>query len=182
MAAIVSKASTDSMSHATGGPNTLLRHWSRATEIASSSVGAQLRWICEPGRAPSAGVAVGVENPSQGLERLVDGDEPVGPVGVPGGRLWGDGGADERRDGVGQRPQPGAVHRDEAVVADLLAGQHPADDVDALAQPLVADLLARPLGPVTRSLLASPEPSAAQNRPGNMLARVAIAWAMIAGW
>ena len=36
--------------------------------------------------------------------------------------------------------------------------------------------------PVTRSLLASPEPSAAQNRPGNMLARVAIAWAVMAGW
>ena len=36
--------------------------------------------------------------------------------------------------------------------------------------------------PVTRSLVASPEPRAAQNRPGNMLDSVAIAWAMIAGW
>ncbi len=36
--------------------------------------------------------------------------------------------------------------------------------------------------PVTRSLLASPEPRAAQKRPGNMLDRVAMAWAVIAGW
>ena len=36
--------------------------------------------------------------------------------------------------------------------------------------------------PVTCSLLASPEPSAAQNRPGNMLASVAIACAVMAGW
>ena len=36
--------------------------------------------------------------------------------------------------------------------------------------------------PVTRSLLASPDPRAAQKRPGNMLARVAIPCATIAGW
>ena len=36
--------------------------------------------------------------------------------------------------------------------------------------------------PVTRSLEASPEPSAAQKRPGNICASVAMAWPMIAGW
>ena len=36
--------------------------------------------------------------------------------------------------------------------------------------------------PVTCSLLASPLPSATQNRPGNMPARVAIFWACTAGW
>ena len=41
-----SKASTVSVSHATGGPCTLLRHWSWAIDRASSWVGAQLRWIC----------------------------------------------------------------------------------------------------------------------------------------
>jgi hypothetical protein len=32
------------------------------------------------------------------------------------------------------------------------------------------------------SFEASPVPSATQNRPGNMAASVAEAWAMIAGW
>ena len=36
--------------------------------------------------------------------------------------------------------------------------------------------------PVTCSLAASPDPSAAQNRPGYISARVAIAWAATAGW
>ena len=142
----MSKASTVSVSHATGGPWTLLRHWSWATASASSSVGRPAEVDLEPCRAPSSGVAVGVEHLAEGVERLVHGDEPVGPVGVPRGRLGGDGRADERRDRVGQGPQPAAVHRDEAVVVDLLAGEQPADDVDALAQPLVADLLAGPLG------------------------------------
>ena len=43
------------------------------------------------------------------------------------------------------------------------------------------DLRGQPV-PVTRSLLASPEPSAAQKRPGNIWPRVAIAWATITGW
>ena len=36
--------------------------------------------------------------------------------------------------------------------------------------------------PVMCSLLASPVPSAAQNRPGYIAARVPMACAMIAGW
>ncbi len=36
--------------------------------------------------------------------------------------------------------------------------------------------------PVMCSLTASPDPSAIQNRPGNIAASVAEAWAMIAGW
>ena len=36
--------------------------------------------------------------------------------------------------------------------------------------------------PVMCSLTASPEPRASQNRPGNIAAKVAEAWAMIAGW
>ncbi|CPU60850.1 Uncharacterised protein [Mycobacteroides abscessus] len=36
--------------------------------------------------------------------------------------------------------------------------------------------------PVTCSFIASPEPSAAQNRPGNIAPSVAIACATIAGW
>jgi len=36
--------------------------------------------------------------------------------------------------------------------------------------------------PVMNSLEYSPVPSATQKRPGNIWARVAEAWAMIAGW
>ena len=36
--------------------------------------------------------------------------------------------------------------------------------------------------PVTCSFRASPLPSAAQNRPGNISSSVAIAWAVITGW
>ena len=43
VSAITSKASTVSVSQLTGGPCTLLRHWSWAMASASSSVGAQLR-------------------------------------------------------------------------------------------------------------------------------------------
>ena len=47
---------------------------------------------------------------------------------------------------AGTRPQPGPVDGDQAVVADLLAAQQRPDDVDALAQPRVAHVLARPAG------------------------------------
>jgi hypothetical protein len=76
----------------------------------------------------------------------------------------------------------GAVDADEPVVADLLAAEQGADDVDALAQAGVADLLARPAvaGDVLVAGLAVP--SATQNRSGYISVRVAIACAMIAGW
>jgi hypothetical protein len=67
-------------------------------------------------------------------------------------------------------------------VADLLAGVQAADDVDALAEPGVAHLLARPDLPVMCSLDASPVPSAVQNRPGYIALSVAMACAMITGW
>ena len=63
---------------------------------------------------------------------------------MAGCRLRGDGRTDEVWDGVGQRPQPGAVDVHKALVTDLLAGQQPSDDVDAFDEALVANLLARP--------------------------------------
>jgi hypothetical protein len=114
--------------------------------------------------------------------RLVDGDQAVGPLGVPAGGRRGDGGGDEGRLLLGQGPDAGAVDGDQAVVADLLAGQQGADDVDALAQPGVASSLRGQTCPVTCSFIASPEPRATQKRPGNIAPRVAIAWATITGW
>ncbi len=113
----------------------------------------------EAGRAASSGVAVGVEDAAQGVQRLVDRDEAVGPVGVPRSGLGGHCGPDERRDALGEGPQPAAVHRDEAVVVDLLTGEEPADDVDALAKAVVAHLLARPLpsGDALVARLARPQ-------------------------
>jgi hypothetical protein len=67
-------------------------------------------------------------------------------------------------------------------VADLLPGQQAAHHLDALAQPGVADVLARPdlAGDVLVARLAGAE--RAQNRPGYIALSVAAAWAMIAGW
>ena len=53
----------------------------------------------QPGGAAAAGLAVGVEDLLQRLLRLVDGDQAVGPRGVAGGGLRGDGGTDEVGDG-----------------------------------------------------------------------------------
>ena len=69
------------------------------------------------------------------------------------------------------------------VVADLLAGEQGPDDVHALA---AAGRCGAPCAatawPVMCSLDASPVPSATQKRPSYIAARVAMAWAMIAGW
>ena len=141
---MTSNASTVSTSQETGGPKTLLRHWSWAMARASSSVGRPAEVDLQAGGAATAGLAVGVEDLLERLLRLVDGDQAVRPRGVAGRGLGGDGRADEVGDGLGQRPQPGAVDVDEAVVADLLAGEQASDDVDALDEALVAHLLARP--------------------------------------
>ena len=58
------------------------------------------------GRAATPGLAVGVEDLLERLLRLVDGDQTVGPCGVAGRGLGGDGRADEVGHGLGQRPQP----------------------------------------------------------------------------
>jgi hypothetical protein len=59
-------------------------------------------------------------------------------------RLRADRGGQQRRRHLRPGPDPGAVDGDQPVVADLLAGQQAAHDLDALAQPGVADVLARP--------------------------------------
>ena len=69
---------------------------------------------------------------------------PSAHVRAPRGRRLADRGADQRRRGRRPGPQPGPVDRDQPVVGDLLAAQQGADDVDALAQPGVAHVLARP--------------------------------------
>ena len=73
----------------------------------------------------------------------------------------------------GQVPEPGPVDGDEAVVADLLAGEQAPDDVDALVEPLVAQLLAGPAvaGDVLVARLAAaerhPEPTLEHLRRGS---------------
>ena len=88
----------------------------------------------------------------------------------------------QRRRLGGKGPQPGPVDRDEPVVVDHLAGEQRPDDVDALAQPGVADRLARPR--LARDVLVGELAGAERDlrRPGNSSASVAAAWATIAGW
>ena len=136
----------------------------------------------QPGRAASTGVAVGVHHPLQRLLGLVDGYQAICPGGVPCGGRGGDGGADEVRHGFGQCPQPGTVDVDQAVVADLLAPSRRRMTSTHSMRRWSRISLRGHTSPVTRSLDASPDPSAAQNRPGNICASVAIAWAMMTGW
>jgi hypothetical protein len=92
----------------------------------------------------SARVPVRVDHLAQVRHRGVHGDQPVRPFGAPAGGGHADGGADQRGRLLGAGPQPGPIHPDQAVVADLLAGQQGPDHVHALAQPGGAHVLARP--------------------------------------
>ena len=92
---MTSKASTVSTSQETGGPKTLLRHWSWAMARAVVLRGRPAEVDLQAGRAPTAGVAVRVEDLLEGLLRLVDGDQAVRPRGVAGRGRGGDGRADE---------------------------------------------------------------------------------------
>ena len=97
-------------------------------------------------------------------------------------RLRGHRGAHQRRAARRAATRPGPVDVHEPVVGDLLAGVQRPDDLDALEQARLPLRLGWPAvaGDVLVDRLA--RPSATQNRPGNMAARVAEAWAMIAGW
>ena len=97
--------------------------------------------------AAAAGVPVRADHLAELVVRLVHRDQAVGPLGAGAGRRHADRGADQGGLDLGQRPQPRPVDVDQPVVADLLAGQQRPDDVDALPQPRVAQLLARPALP-----------------------------------
>ncbi len=101
----------------------------------------QAQWSLAPG------AAVGVDHLAQLVVRLVHGDQPVGPGCdlARGGHA--DRGADQVRRRVRQGPEPRAAHGDESLVGDLLASEEPADDLDALPQSGVADLLGWPRVP-----------------------------------
>ena len=132
--------------------------------------------------AVTAGLPEGVDDGAQGVDGPRDGDESVGPRADQAGGLGGDGRPDEQRRGLGQAPHARAIHTHETVVGHLLAAQQRADHLDALEEPGVPSAFTGHRSPVTCSFTASPEPSAAQKRPGNMSASVAIAWAVTAGW
>ena len=56
-----------------------------------------------------------VEHAPQGVQRLADGGQAVGPRADPRRGRLGDGGADQQRRVCGQGPQPGAVDGDQAI-------------------------------------------------------------------
>ena len=75
---------------------------------------------------------------------LGDRGQTVGPPGHPAGSLDTDSRAEQRRRLLRSGPQPSPVDGDQAVMADLLAGEESAHDLDALPQPGVADRLPGP--------------------------------------
>ena len=98
------------------------RHWSCAIARASSSVGAQLRCTCTAIGPVAAGVAVGVDERAEGVARLVDGDEAVGPLGAFARGLGAHRGARRAAAASSGRLQTRARStRMQAVGADLLA-------------------------------------------------------------
>ena len=94
--------------------------------------------------APAPVVPVGLGGPTVAALLLVDGDQAVRPARRPCGGLDAHRGGDEV--GAPARPSPhsAAVDGDETVVRDLLPVEQPPDDVGALDEPAVAQLLARP--------------------------------------
>ena len=113
------------------------------------------------------------------LVRLVHGHQSVSPTGAPRrgfdthGRGY-QGWFDLRR-----IPEPRLFCGDQAAVGNLLAVVHSADDVYALLQALLSDLFGGP--GIARDVFVQILP-AAQQRPGNMLASVPLACAIMAGW
>ena len=115
-----------------------LRHWSWAMAMASSSLAAQLRWICRrAGPRPPAWRYASRTCCSVSLEP-VDGDQCVGPFGMAGSGLGRDGRSDEVGNRFGQCPQSSAVDVNEPLVAHLFTREEAPDDVDAFDEALVA--------------------------------------------
>ena len=115
------------------------------------------------------------------VDRPVDRDQAVGPA-AHRSRLLAHRRAVQGGDPLRQAPHARPVDAHEPVVADLLAAEEGADHVHALEEPRVRVVLSGQRSPVTCSFSASPDPSAAQNRPGNRSPSVAIDWATSAGW
>ena len=80
----------------------------------------------------------------RGVPRLVDRDQPVRPLAREAGRLGAHRRGQQRRRLGRERPELGAVDRHQAVVVDHLAREQRPDHIDTLAQPGIADRLARP--------------------------------------
>ena len=134
--------------------------------------------------ALAAALPEGVDHRRRRLVRLVDGDQAVGPPAHPSGRWPRSRPAPTSSGGSSGRSQSRARStRDQAVVGDLLTRQQAAHDLDALhAAAGCGPPCSATARPVTCSFSASPLPSATQKRPGYISARVAMAWAMTAGW
>jgi hypothetical protein len=75
---------------------------------------------------------------------LRDGDQAIGPIGDIACGLHAHGGAQERWRRLGQSPYASAVHGDQTVVADLVAGKQRPDYVNTFAQAGGSDLFAGP--------------------------------------
>jgi hypothetical protein len=94
--------------------------------------------------AIAAAFAERVDQPAQAVERLMHREQTVGPRATPASGVDAQRRTEERRRLRRQRPQPGPVDADQAVMADLLAGQQCPYDVDAFSQAGVAAGLVRP--------------------------------------
>jgi len=92
-------------------------------------------------------VVEGVEDPTELVDRSVNGHQAVRPAADLAGGLLADGGAEDRRWGRWQAPDTCAVDGDEAVVGDLVAAKQRPDHVNALEEASVTDVLVRPLLP-----------------------------------
>ncbi len=132
------------MSHGTVPPNTLVRHWSKATRSASSLCGGPGQVHLQGKGSSTAGSPVGLDHLAESFVRLVDGDEPVRPSGNPGGGGDADRWPDEAWGFRGSVPYPGAIDPHQAVVGDFLAHEQPPDDLHALLEPLSPPLLGQP--------------------------------------
>ena len=167
--AAASNCSGSSRFQAREDAKTLLRHWSCAMATPPSSSSSHDRWTCKKIGLPSPPPARNESKTARSrVERLVDRDESVRPA---ADRARGVGSSRPRRRdrGVDRRqiPQPRPIDLDESVVRHLLAGSSARMTSTHSSRRASRVALSGQRSPVTCSLIASPEPRAAQNRPGN---------------
>jgi hypothetical protein len=169
--------------HDSSEENTLERHWSWATASARSSSSSQLRWTWTwtglPSPPASRNRAMTARRTSRGWLMVMRPSAHVPTIpavraltaaptrsGTRSGRL--------QSRARSTRTSPSWVTSSPARRARITS-THSSRRASRVG-------LSGHRSPVTCSLSASPEPSAAQNRPGNISPSVAMAWAVITGW
>jgi len=147
--------------------------------MAVSSSWAQGQRHLPVGRAVAAEPLPGADQAAVGL----GGEQPVAEIRGDLGGCRSAGRHGYRRELARRVEHAGVLELEVlALVEAVPALPQQADDLQCLAEPLVADLAAGEAGAGDVLVESFPAPAPRVKRPSEMMARVAAAWAMMAGW